>query len=1125
MSRAGGAEPSNKLWLRSATVDTSQATNLLAPGQRGALDATRWHVLQLDGPMTPQRRAELERAGVELGDYLPDHAYLVRLGGADPAALAATAGVQWLGVYEDAWKIDPAIGRPDVPYATPRRQAIAAAGEVMVTITLFRDADATSAEQALAAAGARIVEKGEVAGQVALDAVLSPAQLPALAAVSAVQYIEDAAEITYRNSTTRWIVQSNTLNLTPLYDNGLTGLGQVVGILDGEVNVSHCAFRDTVNPIGPNHRKILAYNTTQGYNSHGTHVAGTAVGDAGSFDNNRGIAYEGKLVYNEESLTGSTAQTRWTQHHTQGARVHTNSWGNDGTTSYDALARAADDFSRQNEDSLVLFAVTNLSSLKNPENAKNVLAVGASQDTPSQGSHCSGGTGPTSDGRRKPEIYAPGCSTNSSTGNGTSCSTTTLTGTSMASPAVAGTAMLVRQYFTDGYYPSGAPEPGDGFTPTAALVKATLLNSAVDMTGITGYPSNSEGWGRVLADDALYFPNDARKLWVEDVRNADGLSTADVVEYLVFVESPSQKLKVTLVWTDVPATSGASQAAINDLDLEVVSPSMELYRGNVFNTATGLSTTGGTKDSKNNVEQVHVNNPVQGVWTVRVNAAAVNQSTQGYALVVTGDITPTQPPLRVNLVTPPPAYTAPGSGASFTMDIRDGAELLVPGSTLLHYRADGGDFVTVPLIPLGGDLYEAPVPVVNCGDEPEFYVSATGEQGTTVTYPPDAPASLLSLDVGTFATIVSDNFETDSGWTTSFSGATAGYWQRGVPVNNPNWLYAPAADGDGSGQAWLTENDDNPNYIQPFNTDVDNGSVTLTSPAFELDSPLVQISYLYYLRLTGASGDRLLVEINTNDGVGAWIPIGNHVTDGGRNWRSHTITPAELIVAGVTPSATTRLRFTANDADPQAVVEAGLDGLVIEAFVCVPPDSCTDGLLNQGEERIDCGGPCPACACTADEGCDDGAFCTGSETCDDFGACLAGADPCDGLHCDEDADACVDCLRDEHCDDGVFCNGAEVCSNSICLEGTPPCEAGLCMETEQLCLTTPPCVAADVNCDGTVDAGDLLSVRAPGTWATTGTPGWVRADVNNDGAVDAGDLLSIRAPGTWQTATAPCNCP
>jgi len=72
--------------------------------------------------------------------------------------------------------------------------------------------------------------------------------------------------------------------------------------------------------------------------------------------------------------------------------------------------------------------------------------------------------------------------------------------------------------------------------------------------------------------------------------------------------------------------------------------------------------------------------------------------------------------------------------------------------------------------------------------------------------------------------------------------------------------------------------------------------------------------------------------------------------------------------------------------------------------------------------------------------------------------------------------------------------------------------------------TQPACADADVNCDGTVNASDILSVRAPGTWQTSGAPGFVRGDVNNDGAVNASDILSIRAPGTWQSSTGPCTC-
>jgi subtilisin family serine protease len=62
---------------------------------------------------------------------------------------------------------------------------------------------------------------------------------------------------------------------------------------------------------------------------------------------------------------------------------------------------------------------------------------------------------------------------------GTTCSLLSMAGTSMATPIMAGTAALVRQYFRLGYYPTGAATGANAMRPSAALLKAVLLNSAV----------------------------------------------------------------------------------------------------------------------------------------------------------------------------------------------------------------------------------------------------------------------------------------------------------------------------------------------------------------------------------------------------------------------------------------------------------------------------------------------------------------------------------------------------------------------------------------------------------------------------------------------------------------------
>ena len=64
-------------------------------------------------------------------------------------------------------------------------------------------------------------------------------------------------------------------------------------------------------------------------------------------------------------------------------------------------------------------------------------------------------------------------------------------GTSMAAPAVAGAAIIVRQYFMEGFYPDGVRNDeeaggggGGGFVPMGALLKAVLINSGQKVTGV-----------------------------------------------------------------------------------------------------------------------------------------------------------------------------------------------------------------------------------------------------------------------------------------------------------------------------------------------------------------------------------------------------------------------------------------------------------------------------------------------------------------------------------------------------------------------------------------------------------------------------------------------------------------
>lgn len=623
--------------LRTGDVDTRTLPNLMDEAAFGE----GLHVITLDGPMDPWRSAALAQAGVVLRGYLPLHSYLCDLSNVDPAALRALGFVTWAGEYRREWKIEPQLANATRVPTTPERIAIADAGNVVVNVHVFEGRHHAATLAAITAIPGASVPSIEIVGGAAMLGVVMPrASVAALADLADVQFVEEFPEYTLRsNATTRWVVQSNVAGVTPLYDRGLNGSGQVVGVIDGRVAPNHCSFLDSANPIGPNHRKILAYNTTTGYSVHGTHVAGTVVGDAGTTGDTRGVAYNARMVFNIHPSADETSMySRFETHFLQGATIHSNSWGADWTREYDGGSRGIDRASRDFDDILIVHAVSDGAIVTNPENAKNSLAVTAASLPPNQGNWCFGGNGPTLDGRRKPEIAAPGCGIFSSSGS-TGCGTAGLSGTSMACPAVAGVAVLARQYFTSGFYPSGTANAPDALTPSGQLLKALLVNSAADMTGVAGFPTDREGWGRVLADDAMYFAGDARRLVIHDVRNASGgaLSTGGLSRTKVNVAA-GQSLKVTLAWADEAAQVNATFVPVNNLTLRVTAPSGATYYGNVF--SGGVSVPDGTPDPLNNLEQVLLPTPEAGVWSLDVLGAGVNVGVQGFALVATGGVTP-----------------------------------------------------------------------------------------------------------------------------------------------------------------------------------------------------------------------------------------------------------------------------------------------------------------------------------------------------------------------------------------------------------------------------------------------------------------------------------------------------
>jgi hypothetical protein len=657
-------------------------------------------IVQFQGPPLPAWLETLRASGVVVFDYVPEHAYIARVPPERTAEVRQREFVRSVVPYLPALRVSPdlALTAPSLGEATIR---------LLLHAAPDRPPAALAAAVGRAAPGARLLEQGRHPGatltEIAIDGRDLGALLPRLASIPDLLWIEERRPVAAHNSQMKWVLQTAIPSVTRLFARGITGDRQLIGESDTGLDVAHCFFDDPdqavtfelINPdsppavplTNPAHRKVHAYQYHAGSNTidevkHGTHVAGTAAGDdrahraSGAdpgLDPFDGMAPAARLVFQDIDVNGQFLEVPANFYgfveaaFNAGARFHTNSWGS-STSDYTSTSSQVDRFAWDHPDMLFLFSAGNdgpdAGTVTAPATAKNILAVGMTQ-TPAAGDpdnlDPASSNGPTIDGRRKPEVANVGGFPIRSADAGSACGLIDAGGTSMATPGVAGGAALVRQYLADGFYPHGYAGSGAPLSPSAALVKAVVVNSAVNMGGTNvdaPIPDNSQGWGRVLLDDALFFPNDARRLLIlrdDDLASRDdgfavGALAADTFQ--VFTCRTDVPLKITLVWTEPPVAATSGQAWVNDLNLEVTTPAGTLYRGSVF--SSGVSTTGGAPDDRNNIEQVLLpaGAAASGTYTVRVVPATVAVGPQPYALVATGDVSEAPlPRLEVTTVT------------------------------------------------------------------------------------------------------------------------------------------------------------------------------------------------------------------------------------------------------------------------------------------------------------------------------------------------------------------------------------------------------------------------------------------------------------------------------------------
>lgn len=682
------------LHLHRASFDARTATPQ-SPAQGWAEAAPgAYAILQLRGPVTQADRHNLLATGITLLEYLPEYAYLVR---GTPTQLTKAARLPQIYARTDftlADKLSPAL-----------LDAIARDADTFgwVRVVGWPTTPATKLTSALAAAGLHT------------RFVADNATLLRAARLEAVRWIEPVTQPRVLNDVARTI-----MNVDPIWQNhGLFGAGQIVAIADSGLDTGDMA---TLSPDFTG-RIIATHVLSEGGHwddnlGHGTHVAGSVAGagvQSGAnpsqhayMNSYAGVAPEASLVIQafEATATGQIIGIPedyyqiFTQAYVDGARIHSNSWGDttgpvtDTEAAYGGYtygAQRTDEFIWQYPDMAIFFAAGNSGvdgtpgvfglctggdgvvdpdSLLTPGTSKNVITVGATEnlrlsggvaafpwlllnlcfstnpiatDTPSDdpnGMAAFSSRGPVDDGRIKPDLVTPGANIISNRSHHPDAST--LWGAHETNPNYVysgGTSMATPLAAGAGTLARQWLQMQGFANPSAALLKATLLNTTVNIA-----PGQ---YGTGAKQEIPFTRPNAVAGWG---RASLGFIDASA-PYLLWLDDHSAGLNTGDVLTYTHTLTRPLEVLTNTLPLRVMltwtDPPASLSAATQLVNDLDLRVWGpgdtlyygneaAGSDRLNNVEGVIIPNPAQGMYTVTIQGFNVPIAAQPYALAVSG---------------------------------------------------------------------------------------------------------------------------------------------------------------------------------------------------------------------------------------------------------------------------------------------------------------------------------------------------------------------------------------------------------------------------------------------------------------------------------------------------------
>lgn len=548
-----------------------------------------------------EAQMQLRRQGIYLYDYLPDNTFISTIPLAFDVSVLNATGVRSIAAIQQTWKIHPVLDsefRPDWLQASDERL------HVQVTVFPGFFAKHTGVIPAELLASGSNWTFTPYPHTYAAD--LSMPEISALASQPFIQFIApiDAPgePENYRGRTDH---RSNVISVE--YASGLKYNGAGVNIMMSDDG--------SIGPHVDYHNRIDQSQSGNSTGNHGDHVAGIIMGAGNKDPRQRGQSWGADLrVYTYPSGLYDFPSA-YVNH---GVVITSTSYSNGCNSGYTAFAQLMDQTTRDHYSLIHVFSAGNDGGSNcgygagsgwgnitgGHKVAKNCIAVGNVTNVDVIATSSS--RGPAHDGRIKPEVVAVGSSVNSTVAGH---SYQAMSGTSMACPGVSGILGQLYHVYKD---------ISGGQNPPSALIKAVVMNTADDL-GNAG-PDYIYGFGRVNVRRAY-------RTLVNQQHIRDSINQGGFRSHTIQVPANTGQLRVMIYWHDPAASVNAPAALVNNLNMTVTDPSSTSWNPWILNPAPNAMTLNtpavrGT-DNLNNMEQVTLDNPAAGNYTVNISGASI----------------------------------------------------------------------------------------------------------------------------------------------------------------------------------------------------------------------------------------------------------------------------------------------------------------------------------------------------------------------------------------------------------------------------------------------------------------------------------------------------------------------